>query len=112
MESGLGTFRGPGGVWEKFDVEELGTPQAFAKRAEFSFELEVVPGHVVVGEGGGLADEAVQARLQPGGGHQNREQRRAHTPKQPSRPPMPAKLHFRRARHCTVRLRNCQTERL
>lgn len=32
VESGLGTFRGPGGVWEKFDVEELGTPQAFAKR--------------------------------------------------------------------------------
>jgi NAD-dependent deacetylase len=31
-ESGLGTFRGPGGLWEKFRPEDLATPQAFAAR--------------------------------------------------------------------------------
>lgn len=30
-ESGLGTFRGPGGLWESFRPEELATPQAFAR---------------------------------------------------------------------------------
>jgi NAD-dependent deacetylase len=30
-ESGLGTFRGPGGLWEEFRPEELATPQAFAR---------------------------------------------------------------------------------
>ena len=28
-ESGLGTFRGAGGVWEKHRVEEVATPEAF-----------------------------------------------------------------------------------
>jgi len=31
-ESGLGTFRGPGGLWEEFRPEELATPEAFARR--------------------------------------------------------------------------------
>lgn len=30
-ESGLGTFRDKGGMWEKFDPMELATPQAFAR---------------------------------------------------------------------------------
>jgi NAD-dependent deacetylase len=30
-ESGLGTFRGADGLWEKFRPEELATPQAFAR---------------------------------------------------------------------------------
>ena len=30
-ESGLGTFRGPGGLWERHDVTELATPEAFAR---------------------------------------------------------------------------------
>ncbi len=30
-ESGLGTFRGPGGLWEEFRPEELATPEAFAR---------------------------------------------------------------------------------
>ncbi|MGE0639225.1 MAG: NAD-dependent deacylase [Thermoanaerobaculia bacterium] len=30
-ESGLGTFRGQGGLWEKFRPEELATPEAFAR---------------------------------------------------------------------------------
>ncbi len=33
-ESGLGTFRGPGGLWEQFRPEELATPEAFARRPE------------------------------------------------------------------------------
>lgn len=31
QESGLGTFRGPGGLWERFRPEELATPEAFAR---------------------------------------------------------------------------------
>ncbi len=30
LESGIPTFRGPGGLWEGFRAEELATPQAFA----------------------------------------------------------------------------------
>jgi NAD-dependent deacetylase len=31
QESGLGTFRGPGGLWEEFRPEELATPSAFRR---------------------------------------------------------------------------------
>jgi len=31
QESGLGTFRGPGGLWERFRPEDLATPEAFAR---------------------------------------------------------------------------------
>jgi len=34
QESGLGTFRGPGGLWERFRPEDLATPQAFARDPE------------------------------------------------------------------------------
>jgi NAD-dependent protein deacetylase/lipoamidase len=30
-ESGLGTFRGEGGLWSEFDFEEVATPQGFAR---------------------------------------------------------------------------------
>jgi NAD-dependent protein deacetylase/lipoamidase len=30
-ESGLGTFRGSGGLWEKFRFEDVATPEAFAR---------------------------------------------------------------------------------
>mgnify|MGYP001796999960 CR=1 FL=1 len=30
-ESGLGTFRDKGGVWERFAIEDVATPEAFAK---------------------------------------------------------------------------------
>jgi NAD-dependent deacetylase len=33
-ESGLGTFRDPGGVWERFDPMKLATPEAFAADPE------------------------------------------------------------------------------
>ncbi len=33
-ESGLDTFRGPGGLWERMRPEELATPQAFARDPE------------------------------------------------------------------------------
>ena len=29
-ESGIPTFRGPGGLWRRFRAEELATPEAFA----------------------------------------------------------------------------------
>jgi NAD-dependent deacetylase len=31
VESGIPTFRGPGGLWRTFRPEELATPQAFAR---------------------------------------------------------------------------------
>jgi NAD-dependent deacetylase len=34
QESGLGTFRGVDGLWEKFRPEELATPEAFARNPE------------------------------------------------------------------------------
>lgn len=30
-ESGLGTFRGKGGLWEEYDLEEVATPEGFAR---------------------------------------------------------------------------------
>jgi NAD-dependent deacetylase len=33
-ESGLGTFRDPGGIWERFDPMKLATPEAFARDPE------------------------------------------------------------------------------
>lgn len=33
-ESGLGTFRDPGGIWERFDPMKLATPEAFASDPE------------------------------------------------------------------------------
>ena len=30
-ESGLGTFRGSGGLWENFRIEDVATPEAFAR---------------------------------------------------------------------------------
>ncbi|MEG6508830.1 NAD-dependent deacylase [Methyloligella sp. 2.7D] len=30
-ESGLGTFRGQGGLWEEYDLEEVATPQGFLR---------------------------------------------------------------------------------
>lgn len=34
QESGLGTFRGAGGLWERFRPEDLATPEAFARDPE------------------------------------------------------------------------------
>lgn len=34
QESGIGTFRGPGGLWERFRPEEVATPEAFAAHPE------------------------------------------------------------------------------
>ena len=33
-ESGIKTFRDSGGLWEEYDVEEVATPQAWAKNRE------------------------------------------------------------------------------
>lgn len=33
-ESGLATFRGPGGLWEGYRLEEVATPEAFARQPE------------------------------------------------------------------------------
>ncbi len=37
-ESGIPTFRGPGGVWRSFRPEELATPQAFARDPKLVWE--------------------------------------------------------------------------
>ena len=33
-ESGLGTFRDSGGLWDKYKIEDVATPQAFKKNPE------------------------------------------------------------------------------
>lgn len=38
QESGIPTFRGPGGLWRRFRPEELATPQAFAKDPRLVWE--------------------------------------------------------------------------
>ncbi len=30
-ESGLSTFRGPGGIWSKYDYRDVATPEGFAR---------------------------------------------------------------------------------
>ncbi len=37
-ESGIPTFRGPGGLWRNFRPEELATPQAFARNPQLVWE--------------------------------------------------------------------------
>ena len=37
-ESGIPTFRGPGGLWCTYRVEDLATPQAFARNPHLSWE--------------------------------------------------------------------------
>jgi len=38
-ESGLGTFRDNGGLWENYKIEDVATPQAFKKKSSFSFRI-------------------------------------------------------------------------
>ena len=38
-ESGLGTFRDSGGLWDKYKIEDVATPQAFKKNPELVFEF-------------------------------------------------------------------------
>ena len=33
-ESGISTFRDSGGLWEKFEVEEIATPEGYAKNPD------------------------------------------------------------------------------
>src|ERR1700727_589560 len=37
-ESGIPTFRGPGGLWRTYRAEDLATPQAFARDPHLSWE--------------------------------------------------------------------------
>ena len=37
-ESGVPTFRGPGGLWRNFRPEDLATPEAFAKDPQLVWE--------------------------------------------------------------------------
>jgi len=59
QESGISTFRDPGGLWERFRPEELATPEAFAARPEvvwrwYRWRFERVraalpnPGHLAI----------------------------------------------------------------
>ncbi|HLW06920.1 MAG TPA: Sir2 family NAD-dependent protein deacetylase, partial [Marinilabiliaceae bacterium] len=38
-ESGINTFRDQGGLWEKHDVTEIATPQAWAKNPKMVLEF-------------------------------------------------------------------------
>jgi NAD-dependent deacetylase len=38
-ESGISTFRDPDGVWAKYDVEEVATPQGFAKNPALVYDF-------------------------------------------------------------------------
>ena len=60
-ESGVPTFRGPGGLWERYRPEELATPEAFERDPElvwrwYKWRQEVIysaspnPGHYAVAE--------------------------------------------------------------
>ena len=37
-ESGVPTFRGPGGLWRNYNVQELATPEAFARDPRLVWE--------------------------------------------------------------------------
>src|SRR5580700_12159789 len=37
-ESGIPTFRGPGGIWRTYKAEDLATPEAFARDPKFVWE--------------------------------------------------------------------------
>ena len=37
-ESGIPTFRGPDGLWNKFRIEDLATPEAFARNPTLVWE--------------------------------------------------------------------------
>ncbi|RFA98113.1 NAD-dependent protein deacetylase [Pyrobaculum aerophilum] len=60
-ESGIPTFRGPGGLWERHKPEELATPEAFARdpalvwrwykwRQEVIYNARPNPGHYAIAE--------------------------------------------------------------
>ncbi len=38
-ESGLGTFRGAGGMWEKYPVEQVATPEGFSRDPELVWKF-------------------------------------------------------------------------
>ena len=38
-ESGLGTFRDSGGLWEKYNINDVATPKAFKKNPELVLEF-------------------------------------------------------------------------
>ena len=38
-ESGLDTFRDPGGIWAQYDVEDVATPEGFARNPDLVYEF-------------------------------------------------------------------------
>ena len=48
-ESGLPTFRGPGGLWRNFRPEDLATPQAFARDPKLVWEWYAWRREIVAG---------------------------------------------------------------
>ena len=44
VASGLGTFRGPGGLWENFRIEDVATPEGFARDPVLVHTISAAPG--------------------------------------------------------------------
>lgn len=86
-ESGLATFRGPGGWWRNHDPQELATPEAFARdpglvwgwyqwRRERALGAEPNPGHLAIAAMEGLFPGFLLATQNVDGLHQRAGSRR------------------------------------
>lgn len=64
-ESGIATFRDPGGIWAKFDYRDVATPEAFARNPTLVHDFYNTRRRSVVGVKPNPAHEAL-ARLEQG----------------------------------------------
>jgi NAD-dependent deacetylase len=71
-ESGIGTFRDAGGLWEQHRIEDVATPQAFRRDPEFVWEFYRARKEQALGcvpNDGHRSIVALERRLKEGGGH-------------------------------------------
>ncbi len=66
-ESGIPTFRGPGGIWRTYRAENLATPEAFARDPKFVWEWYDYRRSVIATVGPNAGDRALAAFEQRGG---------------------------------------------
>ena len=67
-ESGLGTFRDTDGLWSQYDLEEVATPQGFARNPQLVHDFYNARRANAAGAAHNAAHEAI-ARLQTSGRH-------------------------------------------